>query len=103
MQRLIYEIVSDVENVLLRSFRDTLLRVTTDGGCKVSRQNYRRSFYDRSQGKANKRKSVIGNVASCYKLVKSVERKGITATPTNGESCTSSSRFKGRWSNVKFF
>ena len=79
--------------------------MTTDGGCKVSRQNHPRSFYDRSQVKANKRKSVIGNVnvnVSCYKLVKSVERKGITATPTNGESCTSSSRFKGRWSNVVF-
>ena len=84
-------------------FRDTLLRVTTDGGCKVSGQNYPRSFYDRSQGKASKRKSVVGNVTSCYKLVKSVKRKGITATPTKGESCTSSSRFKGGWSNVKFF
>ena len=84
-------------------FRDTLLRVMTDGGSKVSCQNYPRSFYDRSQGKANKRKSVIGNVTSCYKLVKSVERKGIPATPTNGESCTSSSSFKGGWSNVKFF
>ena len=67
-------------------FRDTLLRVTTDGGCKVSGQNYPRSFYDRSQGKASKRKRVIGNVTNCYKLVKSVEIKGITATPTNGES-----------------
>ena len=84
-------------------FRDTLLRVTTDGGCKVSRQNYPRSFYDKSQGKANKRKSVIRKGTSCYKLLKSVERKGITATPTNGESCTFSSRFKGGWSNVKFF
>ena len=46
----------------IKLFRDTLLRVTTDGGCKVSRQNYRRSFYDRSQGKANKRKNVIRNV-----------------------------------------
>ena len=71
-------------------FRDTLLRVPTDGGCKVSRQNY-----PRSQGKANKRKSGIRKVTSCYKLVKSVERKEITATHTNGESCTSSSRFKG--------
>ena len=76
-------------------FRDTLLRVPTDGGCKVSRQNYPRSFYDRSQGEANKRKSGIRKVTSCYKLVKSVERKEITATHTNGESCTSSSRFKG--------
>ena len=84
-------------------FRDTLLRVTIDGGCKVSRQNYPRSFYDRNHGKANKRKSVIRKVTSCYKLAKSVERKGITATPTNRESCTSSSRFKGGWSNVKFF
>ena len=25
-------------------FRDTLLRVTTDGGCKVYRQNYPGSF-----------------------------------------------------------
>ena len=49
--------------------------MTTDGGCKVSRQNHPRSFYDRSQGKANKRKSVIGNVTSCYKLVKSVWRE----------------------------
>ena len=32
-----------------------------------------------------------------------MERKGITAAATNGESCTSSSRFKGGWSNVKFF
>ena len=69
----------------------------------MSHQNYPRSFYDRSQVKVNKRKSVIGNVTSCYKLVKSVERKGIPATPTIGESCTSSSRFKGGWSNVKFF
>ena len=42
-------------------FTDTLQRVTTDWGCKVSRQNYPGSFYDKSQGKANKRKSVIGN------------------------------------------
>ena len=62
-------------------FTDTLLRVTTDWGCKVSRQNYPSSFYDRSQGKANKRKSVIGNVTSCYKLVKSVERKGTQPRP----------------------
>ena len=48
--------------------------MTTDGGCKVSRQNHPRSFYHRSQGKANKRKSVIGKVTSCYKLVKSVRR-----------------------------
>ena len=27
----------------------------------------------------------MGNVTGCYKLVKSVERKGITTTPTNGE------------------
>ena len=51
-------------------FRDTLLRVTTDAGCKVSRQNYPGSFYDRIHGKANKRRSVIGNVTSCYKLFK---------------------------------
>ena len=75
-------------------FRDTLLRVTTDGGCKVSRQNYPSSFYDGILGKANKRKRVIRNVTSCYKLVKSVERKGITSTLTNGVSGTSSSRFK---------
>ena len=50
-------------------FTDNLQRVTTDWGCKVSRQNYPGGFYDRSQGKANKRKSVIGNVTSCYKLV----------------------------------
>ena len=65
-------------------FRDTLLRVTTNGGCKVSRQKILVAFT-----KANKRKKVIGNVTSCYKLVKSVERQGITATPTNGESFTS--------------
>ena len=75
--------------------RDTLLRVTTDGGCKVSHQNYPRSFYDRSQGKANKRKSVIRKVTSCYKLVKSVERKGITSTPTNRESCNLQVDFRG--------
>ena len=75
-------------------FRDTLLRVTTDAGCKVSRQNYPGSFYDRIHGKANKRRSVIGNVTSCYKLFKSVERKGITSTLTDGEAGSSSSRFK---------
>ena len=52
----------------------------------MSGQNYPRSFYDRSQGKASKRKRLIGNVTSCYKLVKSVDRKGITVTPTNEES-----------------
>ena len=42
-------------------------------------------------------------VTSFYELVKSVERKGITATPTNGESCTSSSRFKGDGLMESFF
>ena len=74
-------------------FTDTLQRVTTDWGCKVSRQNYPGSFYDRSQGKANKRKSVIGNVTSCYKLVKSGEKRNHSHAHKR-RICKSSSRFK---------
>ena len=58
----------------LKTFLDTLLGMTTDGVQKCIVKIILVAFYDRSQGRANIRKSTIGNIISCHKSVNSVER-----------------------------
>ena len=57
----------------LKTFLDTLLGMTTDGVQKCIVKIILVAFYD-SQGRANIRKSIIGNIISCHKSVNFVER-----------------------------